>query len=117
MVRFHLLISLFFTGSFAMGQNAADTSADKMFIDSINRALDRAVVKKDIGFLQKHYANDFYFLHATGMLDSKQSWIEKSVRAAQPLRSREHDSTSIELHGDVALVSGTLTVLFQPEAK
>ena len=97
--------------------NFADTTATKKIIDSINRALDRAYVKKDIPFLKKHYAEDFYFLHATGMVDSKSSWIGKLEGPnSQLLLSREHDSTLVELHDNVAIVTGILTVLFVPAA-
>jgi hypothetical protein len=39
-------------------------------IDSLNRTLDRSVVEKNIAFLEKHFADDFVFIHATGMVDS-----------------------------------------------
>ena len=103
---------------FAQGKNnPVDTTATKKLIDSINRELDRAYVQRDIPFLQKHYAEDFYFLHATGMIDSKSSWIGKSGGPnSQLLLSREHDSTIVELHDNVAIVTGILTVLFGPAA-
>jgi len=106
------------TNNFAQGKNkSTDTTEIKKLVDSINRTLDRAYVKKDIPFLQKHYGEDFYFLHATGMVDSKTSWIGKLKNPDNPsLLSREHDSTVVELHNDIAIVTGKLTVLFQPQA-
>jgi len=106
------------TNNFAQAKNnSTDTTEIKKLVDSINRELDRAYVKKDISFLQKHYAQDFYFLHATGMVDSKTSWIGKlKNQDSPPLLSREHDSTVVELHNDIAIVTGKLTVLFQPQA-
>jgi ketosteroid isomerase-like protein len=91
-----------------------DTSQTKMIVDSINRALDHAVVQKRISFLEKHYADDFRFFHATGMIDSKKSWIDQVK--GNLMRSREHDSTSVELHQDLAIVTGILTVRFPPQA-
>ncbi len=44
-------------------------------VDSINRLLEQAVVEKNVGILQKHYADDFVFTHSTGMIDNKQSWV------------------------------------------
>jgi hypothetical protein len=102
---------------FAQVKDSVDTTETKKLIDSINRTLDRAYVKKDIPFLQKHYAEDFHFLHATGMVDSKTSWIGKLDNPnSPPLLSREHDSTVVELHNNIAIVTGKLTVLFQPQA-
>ena len=79
------------------------------FIDDLNQRIDRAVVAKDLKFLQKHYGSDFIFTHSTGLVDSKQSWIE-SIRKSKGFASREHDSTIVELHKDIAIVTGKLTV-------
>src|SRR5215204_2557014 len=45
-------------------------------LDELNKSIDRAVVKKDFETLQKLYADDFVFTHATGHVDSKESWIK-----------------------------------------
>lgn len=81
-------------------------------IDDLNRSLDRAVVNKDTNTLNKHYGDDFVFTHGTGLVDSKDSWINNIKRIAKENRfiSREHDSTQVELHGDIAIIVGTLTV-------
>ena len=54
---FFLLLS--FTSN---SQKKSDTTAIKLLVDSINREVDRAVVQKNIPFLQKHFANDFRFI-------------------------------------------------------
>ena len=97
------------------GNAQTDTTITRLLVDSINRTLDRAVVKKDVAYMQKHYADDFFFYHATGMTDTKQSWIGKNQNPDNIMLSREHDSVTVELHGDIAIVKGTLTVLF-PQA-
>ena len=89
----------------AAAQSADDTS--KM-VDDLNRSIDRAVVKMDIATLEKHYGDDFVFTHGTGHVDSKHSWI-KSVQHGQFI-SREHDSTKVELHNEIAIVTGKLSV-------
>ena len=93
-----------------------DTAETKHTLDSINRKLDRSVVNKDVAFMQKHYADDFFFYHATGMLDSKKSWIGKSESAKNMNQSREHDSVVVELHDNVAILKGILAVKLKPEA-
>jgi ketosteroid isomerase-like protein len=98
-------------------QAQTDTARVKQLLDEINRSLDRAIVKKDVDYMQKHFADDFFFYHATGMIDSKESWIGKNKNPNNKMLSREHDSVTVELHGDVAILKGTLTVLFPPEAK
>jgi ketosteroid isomerase-like protein len=82
----------------------------KQKIDSINRLLDHAVVKKDMATLRKHYAEDFVFTHGTGLVDSKSSWLKNVAAGTSKFVSREHDSTVVELHQDIAIISGTLTV-------
>ena len=81
-------------------------------VDDLNRALDNAVVNKDITTLNKHYGNDFVFTHGTGQVDSKETWVDHIKKISEENRfvSRKHDSTQIELHNDVAIVVGTLTV-------
>lgn len=77
-------------------------------IDDLNRTLDQAVVKLDLPTLEKHYGDDFVFTHGTGHVDSKHSWL-KDIQHGQFI-SREHDSTKVELHGDIAIVTGKLSV-------
>jgi ketosteroid isomerase-like protein len=108
-------ILLFFTALLCIcvqAQNASNTANTKALLDSLNRAVDRAVVKKDTLVLKGVYADDFYFLHATGNIDSKASWLRSVASPTNVMASREHDSMEVELHGDVALVAGTLTVRF-----
>ena len=76
-------------------QAQSDTSNTKKILDSINSGLDRSVVNKDFVFLQKHYADDFFYTHATGKMDSKKSWISKIKGPANLYQSREHDSVII----------------------
>jgi ketosteroid isomerase-like protein len=81
-------------------------------IVEINQMIDRAVVKRDITTLEKYYGEDFVFTHGTGQVDSKESWI-KSIKKLSDINryaSREHDSTHVELHGEIAILTGTLTV-------
>lgn len=82
-------------------------------IDDINRALDRAVVSQDISFLNKHYGDDFVFTHGTGQVDSKESWVSaiRTMKPPERYASREHDSTNVELHGDIAILTGKLSVI------
>jgi ketosteroid isomerase-like protein len=103
------LIGVAFTASVALAQTTDET---KKLIDDTNRVIDRAVVKQDIPTLQKYFGDDFYFKHSTGQIDSKESWITsiKNLKEGNLFTSREHDSTEVELHGDVAIVAGKLSV-------
>ncbi len=76
----------------------------------INQRIDQGVVEKNLGALEKLYASDFVFTHGTGTVDDKESWLRSVGRPEQKFVSRVHDSTEVELHDDIALVSGTLTI-------
>lgn len=116
-MRSFLLASLIVFASVAHSQKKIDTIAVKNHIDSINRLLDRSVVKKDLPVLEKHYADDFFFLHATGKIDSKATWMKSVSNPDNKMLSREHDTVKVELHPEFALVSGTLTVKFPPNTR
>ena len=75
-----------------------------------NQRIDAGVVDKDMNTLEKLYAPDFVFKHGTGTIDDKASWLRSVSRPEQKFVSRVHDSTRVELHDDVALVSGTLMI-------
>ena len=98
-------------------QKNNDSTATKILLDSINRLLDRAVVKKDLAPLQEYYADDFYFLHATGKVDNKTTWLKSVSNPNSQTLSREHDSVVVELHENVALLTGNLFVRFPPTSR
>jgi|SRR5690606_10307512 hypothetical protein len=97
---------LCFTCFLVCGQD----DAIKASVLETNRRIDEGVVRKDIPTLEKLYAADFVFTHGTGTVDDKESWLNSVRRPEQKFVSRVHDSTTVELHDDIALVSGTLTI-------
>jgi ketosteroid isomerase-like protein len=105
-ILFGLIIA---TSEVGVAQTADET---KKLVDDTNRIIDRAVVKQDVATMQKYFGDDFYFKHSTGEIDSKESWITsiKNLKEGNRFTSREHDSTEVELHGDVAIVAGKLSV-------
>ena len=102
---------------YAQTARLKDTNGIKHTVDSVNRLLDRAVVKKQAGVLQKHYAGDFVFTHGTGQVDSKSSWVKHVLDTAAHFLHREHDSVVVDPHNGLAVVSGTLTVHNQQQNK
>lgn len=105
---YFLLVQLLFQFAAAAQTKEAITKT----IDELNRKLDLAVMNKDIATLQKHYADDFVFTHGTGHIDSKASWIKgiRNMPEGDRFISREHDSTLVEPHGDIAIITGKLSV-------
>ena len=111
-----LCLCLYSCPLIATAQSASQDSLLIKLIDETNRKIDRAVVSKDVKFLEQHYGEDFVFTHATGLIDSKRSWIE-TVKKNKGYAAREHDSTIVELHKDLAIIEGKLTVTRLEPAK
>lgn len=111
MKKYYLLIGCLVAIAFSPESNGQAGDGEASVVDDINRAIDRAVAKNDFVFLEKHYGDDFVFTHSTGLVDSKESWI-RSIKNMGDARYafREHDSTTVEMHNDIAIISGKLSV-------
>lgn len=79
-------------------------------IEELNQQIDNAVIKKDLAQLQQLYADDFVFTHGTGVVDSKESWLKDIEKSTARFLSRQHDSTTVEMHDHVAIITGRLLV-------
>jgi ketosteroid isomerase-like protein len=115
-MRAPLILFSFLLLSSAVFSQAND--ALKKELDQLNQAIDQAVVNKDIAVLKKHYGDDFVFTHFTGLIDSKESWI-KNIESMGEARftMRQHDSTTVELHGETAVIFGKLSVVRESKEK
>ena len=93
--------------------------ANAQWIDSsiwvVNREIDRNVVSRDLAALEKAYAEDFVFSHGSGKVEGKKSWLA-SVAKSNFLK-REHDSVTVEMHKNIAIVKGKLSVRKQTKEK
>lgn len=74
-----------------------------------NIKVDASVVEENIQLMKEIYADDFVFTHGGGSrVDSKASWISTIQNPDLRFISRTHDSTKVEMHGNVAIVIGRL---------
>jgi ketosteroid isomerase-like protein len=55
--------------------------------------------------------DDLTFVHATGVLDTKKGYLEKAL--ANGIERAEIRPDSVRVHGDVAVVNGTLRLKFK----
>jgi ketosteroid isomerase-like protein len=85
-------------------------------IESVNKRIEAAVVAKDFASLDALYADDFVFTHGTGLVQTKSQWLDSLRRKETWYLSRQLDSTSIELHAEIAVVTGRLLVCRQSES-
>ena len=75
----------------------------------INQQIDNHVVNKNLFALEQLYADDFVFSHGSGKVEGKVSWLKSAAKGL--FVSRLHDSVKVELHNDVAVVKGKLSVV------
>ena len=95
---------------------AATVNAAIAAIETVNRRIEEAVVSKDLASLEALYADDFMFTHGTGLVQTKRQWLDSLRTNETRFLSRQLDSTSIELHPEIAIVTGRLLVCRQSEA-
>lgn len=77
----------------------------------LEHQVEDAVLRRDMAFLERAYAPSFRFKHSEGLLQSRAVWLT-AVRAGR-FQTRRVDSLDVDVHGDVALVTGRLYVLPQ----
>ena len=94
---------------FALSAAAADSAAEVM---AFEKAMEAAVVRGDVVFLDKICASDFSFTHGDGWttggaplrVENRAQWLASVGKA--PYLLRDLDSVKVELHGDVAITYG-----------
>ncbi len=79
-------------------------------VELINKAIEDAVVAKDLARLQGLYADDFRFTHGTGLIQNKFEWLDSLRDQGTRFISRQLESTMTEIHADIAVVTGRLLV-------
>jgi ketosteroid isomerase-like protein len=106
--RFALLVLLVSAPFTVRTQPKPDRSQEVL---TANRLADEGVMAKDIPSLQKIYADDFVFTHGTGLVDGKESWLKTVASPEGTWTQRKQDSTAVEMHGDVAIVTGSVSIV------
>jgi hypothetical protein len=76
-----------------------------------DRAFDHAILMSDTEFLSRMLAPDFKFTHGDGNNQSKSEIIDAVKAGRLRSKTREVDEQAVEIHGDIALVSGRVHVV------
>ena len=84
------------------------TSPDSNRILVLNQQIDDNVIMQNITELENAYASDFVFTHGSGNIDGKASWLRSVARGG--FVKRQHDSVTVELHKDIGIARGKLSV-------
>jgi hypothetical protein len=110
-----LSVLLLLIPSACIGQYRDDVNAGNALL-SFERKIDEAVVVTNIPFLQTAYAEDFRFKHGTGFVDDKASWLKDVQKNKGLFVSRVIDSVEVEIHNNIGITNGRLTVTRKDKA-
>jgi hypothetical protein len=96
---------------------AADSVSDVLKLD---REIETAVLRADVGFLDKICDPDFSYTHGDGwttggaplLVDNRATWLASVGKATW--RKREVDLVKVEMHGDVAITYGRIRAQHVP---
>jgi hypothetical protein len=82
--------------------------SDSSFLIVLNQQIDDYVVSKNTAALSKLYAADFIFSHGSGKIEGKHCWFTSVAKGN--FIARKHDSVRVELHPNLAILRGKLSV-------
>jgi len=99
------LVSVFLIGS-VKGQQSA--KSDSGYLVLLNQRIDDYVVQKNLAALDTLYVADFVFSHGSGKVEGKPGWLATVGRTDYTLR--RHDSVTAEVHPDMAIVKGKMSI-------
>ncbi|MDZ4808173.1 MAG: nuclear transport factor 2 family protein [Bacteroidota bacterium] len=86
----------------------ATVFSDSSLLIALNQQIDNHVVAQDTIALDELYAADFVFSHGSGKIEGKKGWFTSVAKGS--FISRQHDSVTAELHPNLAILRGKLSV-------
>jgi len=72
-------------------------------IEALEKAWVQAIMNKDAAALDKLLAPDLIYSHASGVVDTKATYIEKIRQGKQIYRKVQQMNMTVRLHGDAAV--------------
>jgi ketosteroid isomerase-like protein len=111
-VFFAALAVLLAMPSFAQGQQTQTKNSDKAvqeIIDFRNRYIE-AEESKDVVYLDKIFADDFFALNPQGLLLDKPHMLENMKRTDRVFKVVNPRETQVHFYGDVAILTEHVTV-------
>ncbi len=88
----------------------SDSTAEDVLLQ-IDASVDELASDGDFNALSALLAGDFRYIHSTGLTQNKSEWIE-GLRRLVGQRRRVVGSLIADRHGDVAIVTGDLDVVW-----
>ncbi|MBL8239405.1 MAG: nuclear transport factor 2 family protein [Bryobacterales bacterium] len=81
----------------------ASFAQDKAFVLALDKQWSDAIVKSDTATLEKLLADDLVYAHATGIVDTKKSYIAKIKERRQVYKSFEQRNPVVNIYKDSAV--------------
>ena len=99
-----------FALTLALGAFAAEPQT-KEAVAAADKAWAAAIVKVDAAALNKIFADDLNYIHSTGSIDTKTTFIDKLKSGEQKYFKFNHDpGLDVRLYGTTAVVTATARV-------
>jgi ketosteroid isomerase-like protein len=76
----------------------------------LDRTWREAILKKEFAAVEKMLADDLVYAHATGIVDTKASYIAKLRSGRQLYRTMEQKNVSVRTYGDTAVTHSWMHV-------
>jgi len=88
-----------------------ETDATVAELEALDLSIDALASKGDFAALEALLADDFVYSHSTGQVQDKATWIA-SLGPLLGRRQRVPTNLRVELHGDVAVVTADLDIVW-----
>lgn len=108
-VRIAALAALLTMPSLAQGQTKNNDKAVQEIVDFRNRYIE-AEENKDVAYLDKIFADDFFALNPQGQLLDKPHMLENMKRTDRVFKVLNPRETQVHFYGDVAILTEHVTV-------
>ena|SRR6187402_2021519 len=106
----NLLLACLFVALPALAADADDVKAAEM--NWFN-----GITKNDFPLLEKVLADDLHYLHSTGVIDTKESYIKSMSSGKQKYSSGKINDLKIRVYGKAAVINGDANFEFVTDGK
>lgn len=86
-------------------------------VKAAEQAWFEGITKNDFAKLQKVLAGDLYYLHSTGVVDTKASYIESMKSGKQKYAAGKLNDLKVRVYGNTAVVNGDANFEFVTAGK
>ena len=113
---FTALLALFVASAFALHPMHSNDAAKE--VEALERQRFEAQVKKDYAFLEKVFADDLVYTHASGKQNGKADYIQSIRDGKSQYEKIDVEALNVRTYNDdkTAVVNGTITITLPSKA-